>query len=136
MTAVGSQFPKFKSLSVRYVTDSIVEVTWSRPKEKNTMNKELGDNIIIRIHLYILDLLSFKYHHNCTANSFFEEFPKCFDIISQSKDILVVILTAQGKYFTAGLDCMFSSPFGFNFFMFFSISLHKCLPCFYICICV
>ena len=39
-------------------------------------------------------------------DSFFEELPKCFDLISQSKDILVVILTGQGKVFTAGLDCM------------------------------
>lgn len=77
MSSSGGPSPPYTTLSISHPAEAVTHVEFHRPEKRNAMNK-----------------------------AFWREMVECFTEISADPDCRVVLFSAAGKVFTAGIDLM------------------------------
>ena len=106
-----AQYQSYETLLVTSPNENVYHVQLNRPKQLNAMNQAFWR--------FLLLLHCFRFHHFCVYRTFIEfllvyylyrEMAECFHAIDLDNNCRCVVLSANGKHFTAGLDLTDMAP--------------------------
>lgn len=93
--------PKYETLKLEFIDEYVLNVQMNRPKELNTFNRKIWVGPFLDMHSCPGRFSGDALILHMVAQ---DEIKECWNIIADDSDVRCVVLSANGRLFSAGLD--------------------------------